>query len=258
MDVLCLAQSGNTRSKNIARAMVDGINASGDRPEYSFQSLGKQPVVVSYGWKRNKVYRQHPSFIYADLGYWNRDEFYRFSVNGWSPEGYVRSGLSASRFEAQGLRIKPWRTKGRDVVVAGCSLKSAQEHGFPHMEWERQAIRKLKTLGLNVVWRPKPNDRYASPLEGLQPDRRPISEVLDTAHGWVTHHSNSAVDALLAGVPVYCETGAAAAFSVPLESMESPELRPGREQFLYDVAWLQWSVAEMRSGECWRHLRGLL
>jgi hypothetical protein len=84
-------------------------------------------------------------------------------------------------------------------------------------------------------------------------DLRPISEALASARAIVTHHSNVAVEALAAGVPVHCFTGAAAACSVPLDRLcERPE---GREQFLADVAYLQWSLDEMRSGAYWAHIK---
>lgn len=98
------------------------------------------------------------------------------------------------------------------------------------------------------------------PIPGAGYDQRPISEALGNAWAWVTHHSNSAVDALLAGVPAHCEMGAAAALSIPLDQIAEPVLPAGRDQFLADVAWLQWSLDEMRSGAAWAHLkdRGLV
>jgi hypothetical protein len=76
----------------------------------------------------------------------------------------------------------------------------------------------------------------------------------------VTHHSNTAIDALVEGIPVHCEEGAAAAFSVPLETAANPERLEGREQFIADVSWLNWSVQEMERGESWAHMkeRGLV
>lgn len=127
-----------------------------------------------------------------------------------------------------------------------------------YQEWERAAVQRLQGMGKRVVYRPKPNDLTAQPIPGVILDRRPISEALENCWAWVTHHSNSAVDALLAGVPVHCETGVASHFSVHLDSLADPELRDGREQFLYDVAWLQWTLEEMRSGEAWKHIRSTL
>lgn len=252
MDVVCLS-GARKHQKRIAEAMSQGVRAAGDRLVTGL----KADACVAYGWKHHRTYEAYPGFAYADLGYWQREAYYRFAVNGWSPERYVRQGLPATRFERLGLRIKPWRTNGREIVVAGSTAKACADHGMAYQSWERQVIARLTGCGRPVVYRPKPNDGNATPIAGTL-DRRPVSEMLASAYAVVTHHSNTALDALLAGVPVHCETGAAAAFSVPLEQIADAPLLDGREQFLFDVAWLQWTLDEMRTGECWKHLRQYL
>lgn len=253
MDVVCLS-GPRKHAKRIAEAMSQGVRAAGDRLVFG----SKADVCVAYGWKNRQRYQQFPAFAYADLGYWNRESYYRFSVNGWSPEGYVHQGLPRSRFDRLGLDIKPWRSAGREIVVAGSTAKACADHGIRYQSWERKAIERLKDSGFPVVYRPKPNDFAATSIGGVSIDRRPVSEALASAWAVVTHHSNMAIDALLAGVPIHCETGAAAAFSVPIDQIADPPLLDGREQFLFDVAWLQWTLDEMRVGECWRHLRQFL
>lgn len=259
MDVVCLSEVSKSRPRKIAESMSQGIAASGDRPFIQSGGFRSADVVVAYGWKRVQEYRRWPAFFYADLGYWGRERgYYRFSLNNWSPEAYVSAGHSSRRFEALGLNIKPWRKDGREIVVAGSTEKACRDHGLVYQEWERRVIQRLQGCGRPIVYRPKPNDNKATDIPGAVMDRRSISDALDTAYAWVTHHSNSAVDALLAGVPVHCETGAGATLSVPLDCISDAPLLEGREQFLFDVAWLQWNYEEMKSGECWRHLRKLL
>lgn len=253
MDVVCLS-GPRKHQKRIAESMAQGIRAAGD----NLVTGVKADACVAYGWKGRHRFGPFPAFAYADLGYWQRETYYRFAVNGWSPERYLRQGFPATRFERLGLRIKPWRTGGREIVVAGSTAKACADHGIGYQEWERQVIDRLKDCGRPVVYRPKPTDAAASPISDVPMDRRPVSEMLDSAYAVVTHHSNTGVDALLAGVPVHCETGAAAAFSVPLEQIADAPLLEGREQFLFDVAWLQWTLDEMRTGEAWKHLRQYL
>lgn len=260
LNVTCLTISRLSRYQRVARAMSEGIQACGDRT--TIVEMGKPmtgQIGVSYGWKHNAYLRKFRRFVYADLGYWQRDSYYRITANGWGSESYVRAGLPASRFHALGLRIKPWHS-GDEIIIAGSSEKSAHQHGFKYMEWEERTAHQLRGCGYRVVYRPKPSDRNGRAMEGFELDKRPLDEALASAHALVTHHSNTSIDALLAGVPVHCVTGAAAAFSVPLEQIAKPPRLDGREQFLYDVAWLQWTEAEMRSGQCWKHLkeRGLL
>lgn len=264
LKVICLTHYQQHRYRDIATAMATGIKACGDVP--IIREISSTPrtegidCAVAYGWKRRHVFQQYPRFIYADLGYWHRESYYRLSINGWSPDGYVSAGLSSDRLSSFGVTIKPWRSSGDEIVIAGSTAKSCAEHGYSYMHWERQAAEDLKDCGKRIVYRPKPRDRWARPIEGIGYDTRPIAEALQSAWAWVTHHSNSAIDALTAGVPVHCETGAAAAFSVPMDQMADPPLLEGREQFLADVAWLQWTLDEIRSGKAWAHMkeRGLL
>lgn len=260
--VACLIQPGRWRARLVAHAMAKGIRACGDEavtaPMNSFVPGAK--VCFAYGWKCNKAYRIYPTFIYADLGYFDRETSYRLSVNGWSPESYVRAGLPSDRLAGMGQVVLPWNDKGREIVIAGSSRKAAAEHGFKYMEWETQAARSFHGCGYPVVYRPKPKDKDAVPIIGLGFDTRPLDESFRSARALVTHHSNSAIDALMAGVPVHCAAGAAAAFSVPLAEIVQATRLPGRAEFLADVAWLEWSVAEMESGAAWMHLkeRGLV
>lgn len=258
MLVACLTHVGQKRYRRISQAMHAGIIACGDKAAIREMMLPKMEAhaAVMYGWKHVAALKCYPRYVYFDLGYWRRESFYRFSINGWSP--LLKRGMPPTRFLSLGLEIKPWRAMGDEIIVAGSTAKACAEHGLGYQQWEREAIAKLQGMGKRIVYRPKPSDRLATPIPGSIMDRRPISEALDNCWGWVTHHSNSAVDALLAGIPVHCETGAAAHFSIPLESMADPELLQGREQFLYDVAWLQWTLEEMRSGEAWRHIRSML
>lgn len=260
--VACIANSRLRRYKDFARAMADGIKACGDVPV--MRQLGEPPagedVGLMYGWKHRAHLHRYPQWLYADLGYWARKTHYRICVGDWSPHRYVSAGLPVSRLAALGVEIKTWQHGGDKVLLLGAQGKSMREHGYRYMQWETATAKRLLQLGLSVVYRPKPTDPEKAPmnLPGVGYDDGPLGEALATAKLVVAHHSNAAIDALVAGVPVHCETGVAAAFSVPIRA--EPELREGREQFLADVAWLQWTLAEMRSGAAWAHLkeRGLI
>lgn len=255
IQAVCLTKSNLSRYRRISSAMSQGIRAVGDHPvvcEVGNKRYGS--VGVIYGWKHHAEVEKFPRFVYADLGYWKRDRYYRLCCNAWSPEKYVRAGLDSSRFDELGLEIKPWHD-GEEIIIAGSSAKAAKDHGLGYMEWEKAAALKLQDCGYRVMFRPKPGDPQAFPIPGTELDRRPLEQALASARALVTHHSNTAIDALLAGVPVHCETGAAAAFSVPMEEIAKAPRMSGREQFLYDVAWLQWTETEMKLGYAWKHLK---
>jgi hypothetical protein len=258
LKVACLTYPKLRRYGRIASAMKSGIERHGDIAVIcNYDSKPSADVAVIYGWKQNRYLKQYPHYIYADLGFWSRDTHYRMTVNGWGAESYVKAGLPSDRLESFGVSIKPWN-EGDEVLLVGSTQKSAIEHGYGYMQWESDMAKRLISMGHKVAYRPKPNDIQKEPIQGCRYDLGDISDSFRRAKLVVAHHSNVAVEALAAGIPVHCAIGAAAAMSTPIESIgERPE---GREQFLADVAYLQWSLEEMERGDYWAHIkeRGLL
>ena len=257
LKVVCLTNQRLRTYRRIAESMKEGIDRCGDKAVLA-DIRGQIPdgdAAVMWGWKRRLLHAKFRQFVYADLGYWGRGQYYRLIVNGWSPASYVRSGLPASRFQHLGLQMKPWKGEGREIIIAGSTAKAATCFGVEYMAWETMAAKALKDCGHPVVYRPKPTDPAKRAIRGIGYDTRPLDVALASARAVVTHHSNVAIDALLNGLPVHCEMGAAAALSVPLVAVADAQEPEGRERFLYDVAWLQWTLAEMKSGAAWAHLK---
>lgn len=257
LSVVCLTSGENASYRLVADAMKQGIKRCGDSAVIADHkgALPQADVAVSYGFKRHATLRKFPQFVYADLGYWRRKTAYRVAANDWSAHHKMGRGMPVDRLQALGLDIKPWRQDGREIVIAGSTRKASVDHGLGYMEWETRTARLLTGCGRPVMYRPKPTDPEKRPIPGIGYDERSMKEAMVSAYAVVTHHSNVAIDALVAGVPVHCETGAAAAFSVPIEQIANAPLMSGREQFLADVAWLEWTPDEMRSGACWSYLR---
>lgn len=263
LEAVCLTMSHRTNLRSIAEAMQEGIQRCGDRATLWDMNAGIPPpadVGVMYGWKHNELIRRYPRFLYADLSYWRREAYWKINCNGWSPDGYLRAGLPRDRWDALGIPMRGNQVStGKRVLIAGASVKSAVQHGQRYMQWEMRMARRMQGKGFEVVYRPKPKDHFKKPIPGVGYDTSPDID-WSTVHAVVTHHSNVALDALVAGVPAYCETGAARCMSFHPDEIQSAAIPPGREQFLWDCAWLQWTLDEMRSGECWDHLkqRGLV
>ena len=215
-------------------------------------------------------YRRSRRAIYIDLGYWGRrklsrwDGYHKLALNSRHPTAYFQDRPhSPDRFNQFRIPIQPWRKAGRHVLVVGMSAKAAGAEGLSPESWERSTIAKLKRLtDRPIVYRPKPNWAEAKPIAGAVFGRGPtLAEALVDCHAVVAHHSNAAVDALLAGVPCICPEGVAAPLSARrLEDIENLPMPDGREQWAADIAWTQWSIDEMQSGAAYRYLldEGLL
>jgi hypothetical protein len=81
-------------------------------------------------------------------------------------------------------------------------------------------------------------------------------EDLQGAHAVVTFNSNTGVDAVIAGVPIFTIDRGSMAWEVSdhdLSEIEKPNLYD-REQWAHNLAYTQWTMAEMAGGWAWSHL----
>lgn len=269
MKIACHFHPESRRSTHLARAMMAGAAVLGLTAEMvpGFETPCGD-VGVAYGWARPSLFDAYRAAgghaVYLDLGWWGRKPkhnvlggFHKVVVDGREPGPYFRGNYATDRFVVHGLTAAPWRQSGRHVLLAGMSAKSAKTRGLGPLEWELGAIERIRAVtDRPIVWRPKPSWADAAPIPGTiysAPDT-PLEAALRDCWAVVTLHSNVAVDALLAGVPVNVAEGVAAEFSTPLAQIESPRMPYGREQLMADIAYCQFLPSEMASGECWRHL----
>lgn len=269
MKIACHFNPGSTRSSHLAVAMAAGARSAGlDAVVTTDWSAPAGDVGVAYGWRHPGLFEAYRArgghFVYIDLGWWNRKPlgdvlggFHKVVVDGREPGPYFRGNFATDRFAAHSLTAAPWRADGRHVLLAGMSAKSARTRGYGPQEWERRTIEQIKAVtNRPIVFRPKPSWTEATPIPGtiFSPGDSPLGAALRDCWAVVTLHSNVAVDALLAGVPVNVAEGVAAEFSTPLAQIEAPRMPDGREQLMADIAWQQWTPAEMIGGPCWRYL----
>lgn len=270
----------NNRSHIVGRAMAYGIARCGVKvqfkPSTNHRSRCEFDAAIFYGLAGglSRVLAEYRETgrraFYIDLGYWGRrklsrwDGNHKIAMNSRHPTAYFQDRpKTPERFEAHGIKIAPWRKEGRHIVVIGMSAKAALAEGLRPHQWETQTIQRLREITKRpIIYRPKPNWTEARPITGSQYGKGPsLEHHLVNCHAVVAHHSNAAVDALLAGVPCICPDGVASVLSGhDLEQVDDPPMPDGREQFAWDLAWTQWSVDEMQTGRAYRYLveEGLL
>src|SRR5690606_8866320 len=124
--------------------------------------------------------------------------------------------------------------------------------------WYAEAVRQAQAAyGLPVKFRPHPRavaKGYQQRPSNAEPSTGSLAEALADAHVAVTWNSNSAVDAVLAGVPTVAVDAGSMAWDVAAHSIGTI-VRPDRSNWMVRLAWSQWSLDEIASGAA---LRGLL
>lgn len=262
--------AGNKRAIHVAKAFARGLARHGVQHEIlnKFPAGPAADLAVAYGWVHEPVftaYRQAGAhFAYFDLGYWGRrpegraiEGYHRLAIDDWDTLKTMRRDCPGDRWSRLGVEIQAPLIGKREIIVAGMSGKAAGTHGFKEDQWETLARSTILNLApeAEVTMRPKPNkrNRVGSTIE----------EALSQCKLLVTHHSNTALDALVAGVPTYCVKGVgrlASPLELTPEYIRAPILpdESVRRQIMQDAAYAQWSPEEMRTGEAWSHIREIL
>lgn len=274
MTLAIVYTASGRRSAAVADAMAAGMKRCGVKVVRRTEAQYRGPegdVAVFYGLegKLLRALGDYPAeggtAVHLDLGIWQRHAggryrgFHRVAVNGrWSQPHLSGIRRGPERLRRLGVAVEPWRhaPHGR-ILLAGMGEKAALHVGHAAEAWERRAIAAIRGVtARRIVYRPKPSWLGARPIEDVDYEA-PVRDI-DWRDTWclVTHHSNAAVEAIAAGVPAIVAEGPAAEMALRDPARVEWPWRPdGRAQWLQDLAWWQWDIAEMGEGSCWRWLR---
>ena len=198
--------------------------------------------------------------VVIEKGYIRRDIYYAVGLNGLNGRAFFNNEkCSAARFNQLGVQVKPWRKNGDHIVVAGQVPSDASVQHIDILQWAQDVVYQLKDLtDRQIYYRPHPLAVSRSrSVNGATFSLRTLEEDLENAWAVVTFNSNTAVDAALAGIPVFVFDVGSMAWGVAnkdLKLIENPEM-PSREQWLNDLAYCQWTLKEMEAGLPWSHIK---
>ncbi|KKN90104.1 hypothetical protein LCGC14_0232170 [marine sediment metagenome] len=193
-------------------------------------------------------------WYYGDHAYFGRFEYYRITKNA-----YMHTGISKrpyrKRFNHFGINIKPWRVNKplngridkRHIILCPPDDIFSALFQFDGTLWEKNAVECIQRY----------TDRPIKIRKRLN-IHNPLSEDLKGAWALVTYVSNSAVEAVLAGIPVIC-TGQCSASTMGLlniREINNPRKPHGRYKWACTLANNQWTLDEISDGICWRAIGG--
>lgn len=160
------------------------------------------------------------------------------------------------RWDALGVAVKPWRAEGDHILV--CANRSFGMRGaIMAPDWALDVAGRLK----RVTRRPIRIRQHPGNFDA----KVPLARDLENAHACVIWSSSCGVHALVAGVPVICEApwwicktatygNPAAVDDLVLDKHWQIALGMQRDLALHRLAWAQWTVEEIASGEPFRYL----
>lgn len=202
-------------------------------------------------------------WFYADNGYLGGGHFdgcYKVTANAMQWDGslpWQATSNDRARLARLGVKLAPWRTSGEYILVCPPIPAYDRALAFDGAAWLADtlaALRRQTKRELRIRY--KPGDPRA-----LRPGGGParlLAEDLTGAWALVTHDSNVAVEAVVAGVPVFASgvSPARALGNRDPTRIQRPDLAHDRLAWLAVLAGKQWTLDEMRDGRC-RTMLGL-
>lgn len=171
--------------------------------------------------------------------------------------------------------LRPWRRTGSHVLVLGQRRFGLSTQHVDMWEWYARVLREVRRLSSRpVLFRPHP--RVGDRTSWSVSEKAVVDEIFcksknasvsrnttldtDLKGAWVTVAvtTNAAVHSVVSGIPVVTSDQSCMAYPVSshkILSVNNPST-PDRVNWLREVAYCQWSCAEMASGEVWSHMRG--
>jgi hypothetical protein len=212
--------------------IVWNLHSNKDRIARDFESKGGKVIVAEEAYFRVV----------------NGEKHFALALGGHNGSGRWNAG-GPERWESFNIPFKPWREKGTHIIVRSQRGIGSREMASPP-DWHTRTAQELRRLTKRpVVIREHHKIRGESVGTGLD-------EALVDCHAVVTWASSIAPRSIVRGVPAFVcapHSIAEGADAGPLRNIETPAM-PDRLPTFQKLAWAQWSLKEIASGEAFAHL----
>lgn len=268
MDIIIYVNEIFEHQKEWLGAFVDGLKVHGivarirtvDAPDYSADLA----VMWSFGpkWKltRAGLEKKGIDYLVLDRGYiGEKDGSASISLNGLHGLSKLQV-IDCPGDRADGFKnlYKKWNpSKKKYVLIMGQLAGDASLQGINIRSWMVRKIRELKAAGYEVIYRSHPRDNQHISY-GVPFMKATLEECLKIAKCVYTYSSTSGVDAMLAGKPVIAESPVSMVYDLAghnVKDIKKLKEPASRKQWFNDLAYRQWKLEEIRSGEAWEYIK---
>lgn len=245
-------QSLSAKSQRFLQAMAEAAPA-GSVVNKSYRASRQRLMLYGPGSEANmrtiELHKRRGGRVAMwDMGYWDRTESMRLSLDSMHPTA-EQLFLSPSDGRGREFLLRSDAIESGPILLVGLGAKSVSAYGLGHtMRWETAMADQIRQRfpGRPIWWRPK--GRKVVRMGGtVLKHGMPIEDALKGCSLVVCRHSNVAVDACIAGIPVQCEDGAAYAL---YRGRPAPGVQD-RLEFLRRLSWWNWSPSEASGAWHW-------
>lgn len=235
-------------------AISAGMRANGIEPVAITAGEPDTKHVACWGWRLGRALRERGhEVLVMERGYLgDRFAWSSLAWNGLNGRGlFPRVDATPDRFHKH-FSMKPWKKQGDYALILGQVPGDASLQGIDLAPWYQIAAAAARdAYGLPVHFRPHPNVQargWSQSVRGCVTSAGDLNDALSGADVAITWNSNAAVDAVLAGVPTVTADAGSMAWSVTSHQIGA-RIMPCRDAWAHELAWKQWSVDEIASGE---------
>ena len=208
-------------------------------------------TIATYGFKRGtaEILKKSRDFYYMDHGYFNQSNrnFKNSNTTVFDLDGYFRivhnnywhNGLGnnkSDRLDKLNLKFKKIKRNGDYIILSAPSAGSIKFFNLDN--WVEETKLKIR----------KYTDREI--IVHSKNSKIPLFELLDKAWAFVSNHSTAGMKAMVNGIPAYF-TDSQLSKIAHIEKIENHEINYNA---LNNLAYGQWTLKEIASGEAWEFL----
>jgi hypothetical protein len=285
----------NQEKIDVLRYFALGVQCSEDQlidvQDYSYQAsqvgviqgwIGPAKVTSQHQQLRNTVINTQIQsnkyvvaidsnlFLYTTPG--NPDHYLRYSFNGVFPNTGIYCDTTVDPVRWQkissrlNIKLKDYRTQGNHILLCLQRNGGWSMGNYDVVTWAHSTIAELrKHTNRPIVVRAHPGDKAARVyVNSITGPGVTISRNVDLADDlkscWVVvnHNSSPAVGAAIEGYPIFVTDTARSQCreiaNTDLSKIEMPTLFD-RQSWAERISMFHWNFEELKSGECWNHMR---
>ena len=221
-------------------------------------------------------------FLYKDKS--NAHHYLRYSYNGIFPNTgiYCDNIINPDRWKkissTTGMSLKSIRDNGKHILLCLQRNGGWSMNGFDVQDWAINTVNTIRQFSDRpIIIRSHPGDAkaqiYLDPLNPqyklkhlkniiISKDGKDLIHDLNNAWAVVVHNSSPAVAAGIEGYPIFLtdpdRSQAAEIANTDLKLIETPNTEFDRQRWVERLSMFHWNFEELKSGECWSHMRNYI
>jgi len=207
------------------------------------------------------------NFYYADHAYFFNDSFPKTSCYRITKNNHVNTKIfecKSDRYEKfSSSKIQKWHSNdGNNILILPPDYYMCKfTNNFSWLENTINIIKKHTDRNIVIRERPVPESFYEKlpikpkKFKDIEYSKQNLLDDLKQARCLVTFNSVVSIEALNLGIPVFTNSFYCPAFHLSrnnFEKIEDPYLPDNREELFFSLAYSQYTLDEIKSGDAYR------